>query len=450
MSAATLKLGYKRGGEPLLFNEEKRSTHLHIVGGSNRGKSKLLEFLVRQDIIEGRGLCLIDPDGHLYEWLTAWCAEHDLGRKRRLILLDPHVPDRVFGFNPLHVDGDLSSHAEAMQAACAQVWGGESMHDKASLNMGLRAVFYCLAHHKLTLVEALSMLTATDPHNVRRRLTQQIPDAVYRGVWEHYNGLKPQQFDEQLGSTYRRLFEFLDSPRVRAIVGQQNNVIDFRECMDEGAIVLVNLQRSDAFSEGKRRLLGTLIVNDLFQKAQTRPQNPRPFTLYIDECYDYLNSDIARSIDRARKFGLRLVFLMPVRVAHNGAAADVGMVPDRIFALEFPESEERAYFFLEADRATMPVMRSSLEQTSIFRKLLGYHQAWRQGLPTQRYGFQNARTLFITSSAERAQTMFDANRHATQGHGSRLFLFADASLLEGDVLETPILNGRGERVRLLD
>lgn len=143
-------------------------------------------------------------------------------------------------------------------------------------------------------------------------------------------------------------------------------------------------------------------------------------------------------------------FLMPVRVTHNGAAADVGMVPDRIFALEFPESEERAYFFLEADRATMPVMRSSLEQTSIFRKLLGYHQAWRQGLPTQRYGFQNARTLFITSSAERAQTMFDANRHATQGHGSRLFLFADASLLEGDVLETPILNGRGERVRLLD
>lgn len=144
-------------------------------------------------------------------------------------------------------------------------------------------------------------------------------------------------------------------------------------------------------------------------------------------------------------------FLMPVRVVHRGAAADVGLVPDRIFALEFPDTQQRAYFFLEADRATMPVTRSSLEQTSVFRKLLGYHQAWKQGIPRQRFGFQNARTLFVTSSADRAQTMFAANRDATLGQGSRLFLFADgASLLSNDVLETPILNGRGEKVRLID
>ncbi|MFM9887650.1 MAG: hypothetical protein ACKVQT_31895 [Burkholderiales bacterium] len=60
-------------------------------------------------------------------------------------------------------------------------------------------------------------------------------------------------------------------------------------------------------TDSKARLLGTLIVNDLFQKAVARPQGSRPFTLYIDECTDYLNSDIARSIDRTRKFGLQLV-----------------------------------------------------------------------------------------------------------------------------------------------
>lgn len=144
-------------------------------------------------------------------------------------------------------------------------------------------------------------------------------------------------------------------------------------------------------------------------------------------------------------------YLMPVRVVHQGEAADVGLVPDRIFALQFPHTNERSYFFLEADRATMPVTRKSLEQTSVLRKLLGYHQAWRQGIPAARFGFQNVRTLFVTSSAERAQTMFEANRDATQKLGSRLFLFADAaSFISADALECILLNGRGEQVRLLD
>lgn len=144
-------------------------------------------------------------------------------------------------------------------------------------------------------------------------------------------------------------------------------------------------------------------------------------------------------------------FLMSVRVVHDEAVADVGLVPDRIFALEYPQVGKRAYFFLEADRATMPVVRTSLEQTSIFRKLLAYHQAWRQEIPVARFGFKNFRALFVTSSAERAQTMLDANRTATAGQGSRLFLFSDISRVGSiDVLDTPILNGRGEHLRLSD
>jgi hypothetical protein len=290
-----------------LLSETERDTHLHIVGGTGKGKSKLIESMVRQDIIERRGLCLIDPHGQLYRWLTRWCGEHNLAATRNIVLLDPHMPDRVFGFNPLRVDGDISTHAEAMQAACAQVWGGENMHDMASLNLGLRAVFYMLAYHKLTLVEALMFLDATDLHDVRHRLTKSIQDPVYRAVWERYNQQAPRQFDEQLGSTYRRLFEFLDGPLVRAIVGQREHVIDFRKCMDEGAIVLVNLQKGGGLTEGKAHLLGTMIVNDLYQRAKARPDGSRPFTLYIDECYKFLNTDITSSLDETRKNGLRLV-----------------------------------------------------------------------------------------------------------------------------------------------
>jgi len=53
----------------------------------------------------------------------------------------------------------------------------------------------------------------------------------------------------------------------------------------------------------------------------------------------------------------------------------IGVVPDRVFALEYRNQvgeTTRSYFFLEADRGTMPVTRRNLSQTSFYRKLLAY------------------------------------------------------------------------------
>src|ERR1043166_6750671 len=56
-----------------------------------------------------------------------------------------------------------------------------------------------------------------------------------------------------------------------------------------------------------------------------------------------------------------------------GNRMKLGIIPDRVFGLEFPgqpEDRRRAFYFLEADRATMPVVRQSLAQSSFYRKLL--------------------------------------------------------------------------------
>ena len=53
----------------------------------------------------------------------------------------------------------------------------------------------------------------------------------------------------------------------------------------------------------------------------------------------------------------------------------LGLIPDRVFALEFldqPAARSRAFYFLEADRGTMPITRRSLKQTSFHRKLVAY------------------------------------------------------------------------------
>ncbi|HEV3073960.1 MAG TPA: replication-relaxation family protein [Thermoanaerobaculia bacterium] len=60
----------------------------------------------------------------------------------------------------------------------------------------------------------------------------------------------------------------------------------------------------------------------------------------------------------------------------------VGVSPDAIFGLHFlskPEKGNRADFFLEVDRGTMPVMRTHLQETSMWRKLVAYYQTAAAG-----------------------------------------------------------------------
>ena len=72
-----VRLGATQSGKQLFLDPSVRTTHMHVLGASGRGKSYFLEHLIRQDIRNSDGLCLIDPHGALYEKVVSWCAEHD-------------------------------------------------------------------------------------------------------------------------------------------------------------------------------------------------------------------------------------------------------------------------------------------------------------------------------------------------------------------------------------
>lgn len=117
----------------------------------------------------------------------------------------------------------------------------------------------------------------------------------------------------------------------------------------------------------------------------------------------------------------------------------LGVIPDRVFALETKNEageSSRAFFFLEADRGTMPVMRKGFTQTSFFRKLLAYEATWSQSVHQTRFGFNRFRVLTVTTGAARMKSLIEACSKLKSGHG--LFLFADKSILEkpGDILSS--------------
>ncbi len=110
-----------------------------------------------------------------------------------------------------------------------------------------------------------------------------------------------------------------------------------------------------------------------------------------------------------------------------GNRAKLGLIPDRVFGLEFldqPAGRNRAFYFLEADRGTMPVSRRTLASSSFARKLLAYEATWQQNLHQTRFGFHRFRVVTVTTSAERAKNLAAAAARLERGHG--LFLFTDA------------------------
>ena len=167
-----------------------------------------------------------------------------------------------------------------------------------------------------------------------------------------------------------------------------------------------------------------------------------------------LVSDVMVSLELAgRRHGVRLLhedeLNLPVEVPlqwrvklRNGTK--LGVVPDRVFALEYMDQNgqlQRIYYFLEADRGTMPVVRKNLSQTSFYRKLLAYEATWANKIHQRHLGILRFRVLTVTTSAARVQSMLDACARLQRGHG--LFLFADESLLQKDLLSAVWLCGKG-------
>lgn len=121
----------------------------------------------------------------------------------------------------------------------------------------------------------------------------------------------------------------------------------------------------------------------------------------------------------------------------------LGLIPDRVFALESINGD-RSFYFLEADRSTMPVMRQGLSQSSFNRKLLAYEATWTQGIHRSRLGFHRFRVLTVTTSAERVKSLVEACGQLKRGQGLFLFTNHTSFMNHEDVLSLPWQSGRND------
>jgi len=172
---------------------------------------------------------------------------------------------------------------------------------------------------------------------------------------------------------------------------------------------------------------------------------------------DEIHKIFTTRIDKEQNIGWKLT--VERNSGKRNKSYNLSIIPDKAFALYFPNDppgKNKALFFLEADRSTMPVIRSSLYRSSFYKKLVGYWESYQQNLFQKYFGFKGARMLTVAKSVQRVDNIISANKQVdSRKKGSKMFLLSTQDSFDIDspqkVLEKIWRNGKDdELVSLLD
>jgi hypothetical protein len=253
------------------IRDEDRKIHFYIVGASGTGKSKFLEFLIRQDIAKGNGFGVIDPHGDLVEDVKGYLAL-TLPKEvleERVVLIDPTDEKYTVAFNPLEkLEGVSSAEiaaelVEAFKKIWIDAWGAR-MEDL------LRNTLIALIEAELTLDNLPRFLIDDD---FRENVLERVTHPIAKRYFQRFNALAPRTREEWMESTLNKVNAFLSDDRIREIFSYQKSSFNLREIMDNKKILLIKLDRGRLKENGD--LLGSLLMTKIRMAAFSRSDIPR-------------------------------------------------------------------------------------------------------------------------------------------------------------------------------
>ena len=279
---AAAVLGRDEQTRPVFVSGRARAEHGMCIGTTGAGKTKLLEHCIRQDIVNGHAVVVVDPHGShpdsMFRSLLGWLDSRGLTKARTIHLIDPNASSHVTGLNPLELPSDDYAPtviAEAMQEALERLWGEERMDTKPTMQRVLSAILTVLTELKLTLAEARLLFDPEDRHGVRAWVIEHTLNESAREEleWLHEIAAEPrgrQDFRQEIMAPRNRIAKLTRDDAIRAMVGQQERTIDFRAALDDGHIILANLSPGPRAGDKAMQLLGRLLTRLVFFHTQRR------------------------------------------------------------------------------------------------------------------------------------------------------------------------------------
>jgi len=307
-------LGYNefRGArKPIRLANNDRRRHTYIIGQTGTGKSKLLENLAYQDMVDGKGFAFIDPHGDSAEELLGMVPKE---RVEDVIYFSPGDMEMPVGLNLFEFENQ-DQRDFLIQESIAMLY---KLYDPGHTGIIGPRYEHWFRNAALTIMSdtdtGSTFIDVPQVFNDQSFTDEKLKHVTDRTVLDFWNKEMAQTSEanksEVLGWFVSKFGAFLSNEMMRNIIGQTKSGFNLREVMDNKKILLVNLSKGKT-GELNSQLLGMIFVMKFQAAAMGRadiPEDQREdFSLYVDEFQNFATDSFATILSEARKYRLSLV-----------------------------------------------------------------------------------------------------------------------------------------------
>ena len=296
------------------------------------GKSFWVLCRIFQSFQSNQPCCYIDPKGDTYRTLLAFLSSTRDGRqaweryKHRIRFLNPvSASGLILGFNALeslpHFAGAQPDRIALLANSITSHLRRQSGFDVGEAvrmqNIMAGAIGLLTHDHRCTMAEIplLFVQSFKDgkveiPNPFVKELLRQVNHlgtlSFWRDQYSHWTNDARRQWVQ---STLGRVFQFLFDERMLFTSCTTSGRLNFRQVVDEGLWLFVNLPYP-FLSETVTTILGNFLVSKIFLSCMQRPHGGAPYRLILDEARLFNTGPLDQILETSLAYNLSLTLVV--------------------------------------------------------------------------------------------------------------------------------------------
>lgn len=315
------------------INDRRR--HTYIIGQTGMGKSKLLENLAYQDIMDGKGFCFIDPHGDSAEELLGMIPQ---SRMDDVIYFNPSDTENPLGFNIFEIESpeDMDFVISETNSMLKSLFdpGNTGVVGPRMENIVRNAALLLMSDpNGGTFMDIPKVLV--DPEFAKQKIKYLRNQRAIDFWTKEWPASQRSNDAGELVSWVVSKWAPFESGLINNIIGQKKSAFNIREVMDNNKILLVNLSKGK-LGEAAAKLLGMVFVMKFQAAAMSRADIPederKDFCLFVDEFQNFATDSFESILSEARKYRLNLILANQFTTQLKDSIKDAifGNVPNKI------------------------------------------------------------------------------------------------------------------------
>ena len=296
---------FRRSHDIFGIKQPDRLLHIYVIGKTGVGKTTLMENLISQDIINKRGLVFLDPHGDCVERLY-----QKFKGQGQDDLVYFNIPDNQaeFGYNPIR---KISRKNRPMAALGILEVFKKQWDDSWGVRMEhifRNCLITLFDQPKANLADVLRLL---NDDNYRREAIQHVESPRVKDFWQKEFAKYSYRYRaDSIAPIQNKVGAFVANPIIYEVLTAAKTNLSFRQVMDKGQVVLINLSKG-RLGEDASSLLGALLMTSVglaaFSRADMAEEQRRDFALYADEFQNFTTLSLVNMASELRKYHVGLV-----------------------------------------------------------------------------------------------------------------------------------------------